>query len=299
MSTILITGGSGLIGNRLSTLLQMKGHEVRHLSRKENNNSKFATFLWNLTTGSIDEKAFENVDHIIHLAGAGIADKRWSASRKKVILDSRVQSVNLLLNKIKELQIPLKSFASSSAIGYYGSVTSETIFEENHQPADDFLGFICKEWEKAALKFQEENIRTCIVRTGVVLSKQGGALKKMKTPVITPLGSGKQYMPWIHVDDLCKIFIKAIEDPKMNGAYNGVAPEHQTNTSFSKLLAKSIKRPYIPISAPAFVLKLVFGEMSTILLNGSRISSEKIRNEGFKYSYPDLKSTLDNILSTS
>jgi uncharacterized protein (TIGR01777 family) len=295
METVLITGGTGLIGRRLSFLLQSKGYEVRLLSRSENPNTKYKTFVWDLHKGYINEKAFEEVDYIIHLAGAGIADKNWSETRKKVLIDSRVESTKLLLQYAKKLNVSLKAFISSSAVGYYGSITSEIIFKEDDNPGNDFLAEICKLWEQAIFQFQEESIRTVAIRTGIVLSQQGGALKKMKTPVITALGNGLQYMPWIHMDDLCEIYIKAIEDSSMEGAYNGVAPEHETNKTFSKKLAKVFKRPFLPIGAPAFVLKTVFGEMATILLNGSRVSSEKISETGFRFAFPKLKDALTDL----
>jgi len=295
METVLITGGTGLIGRRLSFLLQSKGYEVRLLSRSENPNTKYKTFVWDLYKGYINEQAFEDVDYIIHLAGAGIADKKWSEARKKVLIDSRVESTKLLLQYVKNLNISLKAFISSSAVGYYGSITSEIIFKEDDNPGNDFLAEICKLWEASIFQFQSESIRTVAIRTGIVLSQNGGALKKMKTPVISALGNGLQYMPWIHIDDLCELYIKAIEDSKVEGAYNGVAPEHETNKSFSKKLAKAFKRPFLPIGAPAFVLKAVFGEMATILLNGSRISAQKTSDSGFDFSFPKLNDALIDI----
>ena len=294
MEKVLISGGSGLIGKRLSFLLRSKGYEVRILSRTQKSESEYPTYVWNIENGTIDQAAFDQVDHIIHLSGSGIADKRWTEKRKQDIINSRVESTQLLLQNVKDLQIPLKTFISSSAIGYYGAVTSETIFDETSSPADDFLGKVCALWEQSAFQFAKENIRTVAIRTGIVLSKNGGALAKMKTPIISPLGSGKQYMPWIHIDDLCNIYIKAIEDEKMTGVYNGVAPEHQTNTSFSKILAKAVKRPFLPIGVPGFLLKMIFGEMAAILLEGSRVSSQKIQDTGFSFQFPDLSSALSD-----
>lgn len=295
MQKVLITGGTGLIGKQLSELLESKGYEVRLLSRSENPNSKYKSFVWNIKEGFIDENAFTNLDYIIHLAGAGIADKKWSANRKQVIIDSRVKSTELLLSYVRKLKTPLKAFISSSAVGIYGSVTSEIIFSESDNPGNDYLAEVCKLWEDSIFQFEVDDIRTVAIRTGIVLSTIGGALKKMKTPVITPLGSGLQYMPWIHIDDLCEIYLQAIEDSTMKSTFNGVAPEHETNKSFSKKLAKVFKRPFIPIGAPAFILKIVFGEMATILLNGSRVSSEKIANHNFKFKYPTLIEALQHL----
>jgi uncharacterized protein (TIGR01777 family) len=295
MKKVLITGGSGLIGKRLSFLLASRGYEVRILSRSNSLKNNYKTFLWNVTEQYINDSAFEGLNHIIHLAGAGIADKRWSEKRKKEIIDSRVVSTNLLYNTVKRLEIPLNSFISASATGFYGSITSETIFKEIDKPAKDFLGKVCSLWERSIFQFNEMKIRTVALRTGIVLSKDGGALKKMKTPVITALGNGKQYMPWIHIDDLCELYIKAIEDEQFKGAFNAVSSEHISNLSFSKKISKIFNHPFLAIGAPNFILQIVFGEMSTIILNGSRISANKIKQAGFKFKFENLEKALKNL----
>ena len=295
MKKVLITGGSGLIGKRLSFLLASRGYEVRILSRSNSLKNNYKTFLWNVTEQYINDSAFEGLNHIIHLAGAGIADKRWSEKRKKEIIDSRVVSTNLLYNTVKRLEIPLNSFISASATGFYGSITSETIFKEIDKPAKDFLGKVCSLWERSIFQFNEMKIRTVALRTGIVLSKDGGALKKMKTPVITALGNGKQYMPWIHIDDLCELYIKAIEDEQFKGAFNAVSSEHISNLSFSKKISKIFNHPFLAIGAPNFILQIFFGEMSTIILNGSRISANKIKQAGFKFKFENLEKALKNL----
>lgn len=295
MEKVLITGGSGLIGRRLSFLLKSRGYEVRILSRSNNPKNNYKTFVWNVSEQYINDSAFEGLNHIIHLAGAGIADKRWSEKRKKEIIASRVASTNLLYNTVKRLKTPLNSFISASATGYYGAVTSETIFEEKDKPAKDFLGKVCSLWEDSIFQFNEIKIRTVALRTGIVLSKDGGALKKMKTPVITSLGNGKQYMPWIHIDDLCELYIKAIEDEQFKGAFNAVSSEHISNLSFSKKISKIFNHPFLAIGAPSFILQIVFGEMSTIILNGSRISANKIKQAGFKFKFENLEKALKNL----
>ena len=237
----------------------------------------------------------KTLNHIIHLAGAGIADKRWSEKRKKEIIASRVASTNLLYNTVKRLKTPLNSFISASATGYYGAITSETIFEEKDKPAKDFLGKVCSLWEDSIFQFNQIKIRTVALRTGIVLSKDGGALKKMKTPIITSLGNGKQYMPWIHIDDLCELYIKAIEDEQFKGAFNAVSSEHISNLSFSKKVSKIFNHPFLAIGAPSFILQIVFGEMSTIILNGSRISANKIKQAGFKFKFENLEKALKNL----
>ena len=295
MRKVLITGGSGLIGRRLSFLLKSRGYEVRILSRSNNPKNSYKTFLWNISEKTINDSAFEDLNHIIHLAGAGIADKRWSEKRKKEIIASRVASTNLLYNTVKRLKTPLDSFISASATGYYGAITSETIFEEKDKPAKDFLGKVCSLWEDSIFQFNEIKIRTVALRTGIVLSKDGGALKKMKTPIITSLGNGKQYMPWIHIDDLCELYIKAIEDEQFKGAFNAVSPEHISNLSFSKKISKIFNYPFLALGAPSFILQIVFGEMSTIILNGSRISANKIKQAGFKFKFENLEKALKNL----
>ena len=295
MEKVLITGGSGLIGRRLSFLLKSRGYEVRILSRSNNPKNNYKTFVWNVSEQYINDSAFEGLTHIIHLAGAGIADKRWSEKRKKEIIASRVASTNLLYNTVKRLKTPLDSFISASATGYYGAITSETIFEEKDKPAKDFLGKVCSLWEDSIFQFNEIKIRTVALRTGIVLSKDGGALKKMKTPVITSLGNGKQYMPWIHIDDLCELYIKAIEDQEFKGAFNAVSSEHISNLSFSKKISKIFNHPFLAIGAPSFILQIVFGEMSTIILNGSRISANKIKQAGFKFKFENLEKALKNL----
>mgnify|MGYP001058438026 FL=1 len=291
MARILITGGTGLVGVKLTKMLIKKNHEVVILSR---NPKKDNEFKWDLSKNYIDENALKNTDYIVHLAGAGIADERWSDKRKKVIIDSRVETANLLFNTIKALKIDLKGFISASGSGYYGAITTAKIFTETDQVGNDFLGEVCEKWENAAHQFNTLKIPVTILRTGIVLSKTGGALEKMKTPIVSPLGSAKQYLPWIHIDDLCAMYIAAIEED-FTGIFNAVAPEHHTSTSFSKILAKSIGRPYIGIPVPSFMLKLLFGELAIILLEGSRISAKKIEKNGYSFRFKTLKKALNNL----
>ncbi|WKD84786.1 Epimerase family protein [Polaribacter huanghezhanensis] len=291
MTTILITGGTGLVGKLLAEKLIVKNYTVRVLTRTPKKENEFS---WDIANNFIDEKAFDNLDYIIHLAGAGIADKRWTSKRKKEIIDSRTQSTQLLLDKVKELKVPLRSFISASAVGYYGAITSGKIFTERDVSANDFLGTVCNLWEKAVLEFDKIAIPTTIFRLGIVLSKKGGALEKMKTPIITPIANGKQYIPCIDIEDLTDMFIFAIEK-NLTGIFNAVAPEEQTSYGFSKLLAKKTKRPFVPIGVPTFLLKLIFGEMSILLTTGSRVSSKKIIETGFQFTHKKLESSLNNL----
>lgn len=292
MAKILITGGTGLVGRHLSKLLTEKNHITTILTR---NPTKENEFKWDYKNNYVDTIAFEDIDYIIHLAGAGIADKRWTAERKKVIIDSRVETANLLFKKIKQLKKPLKGFLSASGSNYYGVQTTDKIFTEKDSAGNDFLGQVCKQWENAVKQFETLNIPVTILRTGIVLDHEGGALEKMITPVICPLGSGKQYMPWIHIEDLCQIYIHLLETNN-NGVFNAIAPEILTNKVFSKTLAETTKRPFLPIHVPDFVLKLVFGELAIILLEGSKLSTKKIENDGgYSFRFKKLPKALKDL----
>ena len=294
MSKILITGGTGLVGKHLQKKLEEKNHSVVILSRNPTLKNEFK---WNISKEYIDDNAFKDITHIIHLAGAGIADKKWTPKRKKVLIDSRVESANLLFKKIKELKIDLKGFISASGIGYYGAITSDKIFMEDDAPENDFISKVCVEWEKAAHQFKQLNTSVTILRTGIVLTKLGGALPKINTPLfLASLGTGKQYMPWIHIDDLCNIYVKTVEDVNFTGIYNAVAPEHETNKSFTAKLSKTVSKPIFPLNAPSFVLQTILGEMASILLKGSRVSSLKT-TAFYSFIFTDLKSALKNIYS--
>ncbi|MDP1747413.1 MAG: TIGR01777 family oxidoreductase [Bacteroidota bacterium] len=300
MLTILISGGTGLVGKHLSVKLKERGYRVAVLSRTSKKGIDIPAFAWDIEKKQIHKEAIETADCIIHLAGAAITKKRWTAKRKQLIIDSRVKSGQLIFDKVKENKNKLKVFISASAIGYYGAITTEKVFVETDPPANDFLGETCKEWERSADRFEELGIRTVKIRTGIVLSKQGGALEKMVTTVKmgigSPLGSGKQYMPWIHIDDLCGIYIKAIEDTQMNGVYNAVAPDHKTNMDYVKILARKLEKPLWLPNVPSIAIKIIFGSMSEIILKGSRVSSEKIRAAGYNFLFPDLESALTDLV---
>lgn len=300
METVLITGGKGLIGRHLSKKLQDKGYSVSFLSRANHQITSEKIYTWNYQKKKLDNKAVEKADYIIHLAGANIGEKRWTKSRKKLIVDSRVKTTQLIFEKIKKNNKSLKAFISASAIGYYGTITSERIYKETDLPANDFLGNTCKQWEGKVDSFYELRIRTVKIRTGVVLTEKDGALSKMIIPVKMGIGSaigtGKQYLSWIHIDDLCSIYIKAIEDKTMEGSFNAVAPDYRTNKDFTEILASVLKKPFWFPNIPAFIMKLIFGEMSSILLKGSRVSSDLIISKGYNFMFSNLKNALINLL---
>lgn len=297
---ILITGGTGLIGKRLTEILLSKGHEVSILSRSKKQSEKVTFYTWDIAKQEIEKVAKQKADYIIHLAGANVGEGRWTDKRKKEIIDSRVQSGNLLLDAVKEHNPNLKGFISSSAVGYYGMVTKDKVFEETDKTGVDFLAKVCEKWENTALKFKQLNIRTVIIRTGVVLDKNDGALAKLLTPIKlgigSGLGTGNQAMPWIHLEDICNLYVHAIENEGMKGAYNGVAPEQVINQEFSKTVAKVLKKPFWFPNVPAFALKLLMGEQAIIALEGSPISSKKTEATGFKYKYRNLKNALEDLL---
>jgi hypothetical protein len=299
MAIILITGGSGLVGKALTKRLILEGHEVRILSRHPKSTDSIKSFFWNVEKQKVDEKAFENIEHIVHLAGSGIADKRWTNARKQDIIDSRVNSMKLITDVVKKKNIKLKSFVGASAIGIYGMTTSEKIFSEIDNGTDDFLTQSCTKWENSYQQIQTLSSKNCIIRIGVVLSKDGGALKKLlplfQLGLGSAVGSGKQYMPWIFIDDLISVFYEALFNQNFSGIYNAVSSEHITNQQFSKQLSKSLSKPFFVPNVPSFLLKLLFGEMANVLLEGSRVSNQKLLNSGFLLKYPSIFRALNKI----
>lgn len=298
---ILITGGTGLVGKKLQQQLLSKGYGVKILSSNKKKCDNNTVFYWDITTKTIGENSVENVDYIIHLAGANIADGKWTTKQKQLIIDSRTITTQLLYETLKKRNHQLKAFISASATGYYGAITTATIFNEGNSAANDFLGVTCKKWEESVNEFSSIGIRTVILRTGIVLSKNGGAIKKLlrlaELGLAAALGSGKQYFPWIHIDDLCNMYVKVIEDENISGVYNAVAPQHITNFEFTKALTRSVKKPFFMPNIPTFAIKLLLGEMAIILLEGSRVSAEKIIQTGFKFNYENIDKALLAIVS--
>lgn len=296
MAKILITGGTGLVGKHLTKCLLENGHDVVWLSRNPQKESAVKVFEWQPQNGYINEKAFEGVEYIVHLAGEGIADKRWSSKRIAELNESRVKTAALLATYISNLKVPVKSFVGASAIGYYGAITSDKIFTEQDQPASDIMGTICKEWELSYEPIKQMGIPLSIIRIGLVLSKDGGMYKKMlpifKSGLGSALGSGKHYMPWIHIDDLVQVIFSAIFGYIPTVTYNAVSSEHITNNEFSKAFAQSLNKPFFMPNIPAFVLRLLFGKMADILLEGSRVSNQKLIDAGFKFKFQRLSDAL-------
>ncbi len=296
---ILITGASGLIGQRLTELLLEKGHHVSHLGR----NAKKGTvpsFTWNVERQSIDSEALNNIDTIVHLAGAGIADKRWTEQRKREILDSRTQSTQLLYNTLKHTNHTIKNFISASAIGYYGFDLKGELFTEDSPAGKDFLASVTRQWEESIDQLNMLPLRVAKLRIGIVLSDKGGALVPMVTPIKffagSALASGKQMLSWVHIDDLCNMFIHLIEHENLQGAFNGTGPYAVSNEAFTKAIATQLHRPLFLPNVPAFALKLILGEMADLIIYGSDVSSKKIQENGFSFQYKTLEEALANLL---
>ncbi|MEJ1236973.1 TIGR01777 family oxidoreductase [Chryseolinea sp. T2] len=300
MATVLITGGTGMIGSRLTTMLLERGHAVVHLERSKKN-SGVKTRLWDINAGTIDADALAGIDAIIHLAGANIGERRWTSQRKKEILDSRINSTQLLHGELGKAHHQVKTFICASAVGYYGGDSGDIIKGEGDHAGHDFLADVSRMWEEAASEISELGIRVVRIRTGVVLSPSGGALEPMakqaRLGFAAPLGSGNQYMSWIHIDDHCSVLIHAIENDSIHGPYNSVAPHPVTNQEFTRALTRVLRKPMFMPNVPGFVLKIVLGEMSLLVLGGCKVSSEKLSATGFRFKYPDLDKALKDVLS--
>ncbi len=296
---ILIAGGTGLIGKRLSELLIKKGYEVLLLSRTPQSNATISTYQWNLFQGTIDEEALHQVDYIINLAGANVADQRWSQRRKKILIDSRVYGAATFAKYIEEGLLQPKAYISASAIGIYGN-TGEQMVTENASKGEGFLADCTEAWESAFSKIAKVNIRTVGLRIGIVFSSSGGALEKMLLPfkfrIANWFGNGKQYYSWIHIEDVCQMFIWALENENTNGFYNAVAPEAISNKELIQEIKKIKNKKYLSFPIPAFLLRLFLGQMADIILHGSKVSPQKIIQEGFQFQFSDLNKALKNLI---
>ncbi len=303
MQTVLITGGTGLIGKALTGLLTEKGYKVIILTRgsKDNNASALIEYAaWDIHQQTIDTKAIGKADFIIHLAGAGVADKRWTSKRKKEIQESRTQSSALLVKALKETPNKVKAIISASGIGWYGedpAIPNPHPFIETDAASKDFLGQTCVLWEQSIGDASQLGKRVVYIRTGIVLSNEGGALPSFRKPlhfgVAGILSQGRQAVSWIHIDDLTRIYLQAIENETLEGAYNAVAPKPVSNKELTLQLAKVMKgKFYIPAHVPAFLLQIALGELSVEVLKSTTVSANKIRKTGFNFIYPSIEAAL-------
>ena len=297
---VLITGATGLVGNALTDLLLSEGISVHYLTTAKNklkSSPNKTGFYWNPEAGEIDESALIGVDAIIHLAGATIS-KRWTDSYKQEIIESRTLSANLLFNLLRKNPHQVKQIVSASAIGIYKDSLDNVYREDNSQVDGGFLGHVVQKWEESIDRFKMLGLKTCKLRTGIVLSRDGGALPQMAKPILwyagAPLGTGKQFMSWIHLDDLIRMYLFSLRQA-LDGVFNATAPNPVTNKDFTKMLAGRLRRPLILPNVPVFALKLLLGEMHQLLVSSQNVNSEKIKSAGFEFKYNPLGEALDNL----
>jgi uncharacterized protein len=306
MATVLITGGTGLIGRALAFQLIERGYRVVVLTRKPSREiAPFGTgeplsyAIWNVETGQFPLELLSQIDHIVHLAGANVGKGRWTAGRKKEIARSRIESGSLLVKALKDHPNQVKAVIGASAIGWYGADTGKP-FIETDPAADDFLGGTCRAWEESMSPLRSLGKRLVILRTGIVLAREGGALPAFRAPLKAGigaiLGDGKQMISWIHLEDLCRLYVQAIEDPSLEGIYNAVSPQPVANKTLVLCLAQQLRgRFFIAVHVPAFLLKIALGEMSVEVLKSCTVDAQKARDRGFRFTFPSLEAALKNL----
>jgi len=299
--TVLITGATGLVGQEVVKLCHNKGWMVHYLTTskaKLQEEAQLKGFYWDVASGVIDVACFENVSVIIHLAGATIS-KRWTASYRKEVLDSRVKSTELLKDAITQNNVTISHFIAASAIGIYPSSQTRYYDEDFDGVADTFLGTVVDQWETAVDALQAKNRLVSKVRIGLVLAQEGGALPEIVRPVKlgfgAAFGSGEQWQSWIHVEDLATVFIFLIEQG-LEGVFNAVAPNPVSNQELTKSAAKTLEKPLFLPNIPRWVMQLILGDMSMLLFESQRVCSQKLAEEGFQFRYPNLKLALEDLL---
>lgn len=296
---VLVTGASGLLGRRLVELLNDKGYEVHTVGREATYKPGSRNFYWNIESGELQKGALDGVTAIIHLAGAGIAEARWSNVRKQEIIDSRVKSAKLLFKVLKVNKREVKTFISASAVGFYGDCGSEIISEE-HKPGKDFLSEVCQKWENAAIHFTKLGIREVRCRIGIVLAKGGGALPELTKTM--PLGvagyftKSPLYYPWIHIDDVCGILIHVLENDRMRGAYNATAPAPVLMEKLMEEIVRVKESKALVVPVPPLTVRVALGEMSEMVLSSQRCSAAKILAAGYQFKYPEVGEALKAVV---
>lgn len=302
-NNVLITGGTGTIGKELTKLLQKSGYQVSYLTRDTRQRAPKGVrlFAWNMKKQEIEPAAIREADYIIHLAGAGIADKRWTEDRKELIRKSRTQTAALLRKYLGEVENDVKAVISASGVTRYGMDTGDRWLFEDDPAGDDFVAKVVVDWEREIDRIAEMGYRTAKLRLGVVLSESGGALEKISTPIKlwvgAPLGEGRQYVPWIHIDDVCQAFLFALENESIQEAYHVTAPNPVTNAVLTEKIARVLGKPLFVPNVPAFAMKFVLGDLAKLVLGGNRISSEKLQKAGFSFRYTQIEPALKNLLT--
>lgn len=302
MNTIGITGGTGLIGRQLSKMLTARGYEVLILSRHPGTSDQKATkqVLFDAESGKCDKNALAQLTGVIHLAGEPVAGKRWTEAQKSKIFDSRVSGTKFLMDQLREHAPNCKTLIAASAIGYYGAdKPGQSPFSEQDTSAEDFLGSTCRAWEAAAHE-AEDFSRVVLLRTGIVLSGEGGAFKEfvrtLPLRVLPVLGTGKQIISWIHIDDMASMYLHALENPNLHGTYNAVAPNPVSNKTLMKTIGNSHGGLHLYPPVPAAALRIALGEMSVEVLKSCTVSAEKIQSAGFRFRYNDIQSAVRSLI---
>ena len=291
-----------MVGSALAEMLVAKNYRVMILSRTaRQNNASVSYAQWNPDNFEIDPVAVSQADHIVHLAGANVAEKRWSKKQKAIIVNSRVTSGKTIVKALQEFPNKVQSVVSASGQGWYGpDKKGQRLFSESDPPYNDFLGSTCVQWEKSIEPVTSMGKRLVIFRTGIVLSNKGGAFPEFKKPfrggIAAILGSGRQKISWIHIHDICRAYLAAIENNKLDGVYNAVAPEIVSNKEFILTLAKARRKPYLPVHVPSFVLQTMLGEMSVEVLKSASVDCSKLRGSGFTFVYPTLDAAFADLM---
>ncbi len=299
---VVITGGTGLIGRALCRSLAEDGHEVTVLSRSPERAGDLpagvATAAWDARSVEALVGLFRGVHGVVHLAGENIAAGRWTTARKRRIRDSRIESSRAVARAVELAEDRPRVLIQASAVGYYGPRGDEEVLEDD-PPGKDFLAQVCREWEAASAGLESHGVRRPVIRTGVVLSPEGGALGKMLTPFRLglggPLGSGQQWFPWIHLADQVEAIRFLLEQEGADGAFNLTAPEPVTNRQFSRILGSTLSRPSL-LPAPAFGLRLALGEMADMLLEGQRAVPSRLTAAGYRFLFPEVEEALRDLL---